>query len=108
MRRLPPLRSLEAFVRIAKLGSAKAAASELALSPPALSRRIKALEDFMGKPLFERKAQAMILNADGNALLKGNPNPRSRRWQKRSRNYPGRAVSIAFALVYCRYSDHNA
>ena len=41
MRRLPPLRSLEAFLRVAKLGSAKAAASELALSPPALSRRIK-------------------------------------------------------------------
>lgn len=70
MRRLPPLRSLEAFVRIAKLGSAKAAASELSLSPPALSRRIKALEDFMGKPLFERKSQAMTLNADGAALLK--------------------------------------
>jgi LysR family glycine cleavage system transcriptional activator len=70
MRRLPPLRSLEAFVRIAKLGSAKAAASELGLSPPALSRRIKALEDFMGKPLFDRKAQAMILNSDGGALLK--------------------------------------
>jgi LysR family glycine cleavage system transcriptional activator len=70
MRRLPPLRSLEAFVRIAKLGSAKAAASELALSPPALSRRIKALEDFMGKPLFERKSQAMILNSDGHALLR--------------------------------------
>jgi LysR family transcriptional regulator, glycine cleavage system transcriptional activator len=70
MRRLPPLRSLEAFIRIAKLGSAKAAASELALSPPALSRRIKALEDFMGKPLFDRRAQAMALNADGLALLK--------------------------------------
>ena len=69
MRRLPPLRSLEAFVRIAKLGSAKAAASELALSPPALSRRINALEDFMGKPVFDRKAQAMVLNADGQALL---------------------------------------
>lgn len=69
MRRLPPLRSLEAFVRVGKLGSSKAAASELALSPPALSRRIKALEDFMGKSLFERKAQAMILNDDGRALL---------------------------------------
>ena len=69
MRRLPPLRSLEAFVRIAKLGSAKAAASELSLSPPALSRRVKALEDFMGKPLFDRKSQAMMLNADGQALL---------------------------------------
>ena len=69
MRRLPPLRSLEAFVRVAKLGSAKAAASELALSPPALSRRIKALEDFMDKSLFDRKAQAMVLNSDGKALL---------------------------------------
>lgn len=69
MRRLPPLRSLEAFVRVGKLGSSKAAASELALSPPALSRRIKALEDFMGKSLFERKAQSMILNEDGRALL---------------------------------------
>lgn len=69
MRRLPPLRSLEAFIRVGKLGSSKAAASELALSPPALSRRIKALEDFMGKSLFERKSQAMILNDDGRALL---------------------------------------
>ncbi len=69
MRRMPPLRSLEAFVRVAKLGSAKAAASELSLSPPALSRRIKALEDFMGKPLFDRKAQAMVLNGEGQALL---------------------------------------
>ncbi len=69
MRRLPPLRSLEAFVRIAKLGSAKAAASELGLSPPALSRRIKALEDFMGKPMFDRRSQAMVLNVDGQALL---------------------------------------
>ncbi len=69
MRRLPPLRSLEAFVRVAKLGSAKAAASELSLSPPALSRRIKALEDFMGKSLFDRRSQAMIMNADGLSLL---------------------------------------
>jgi LysR family transcriptional regulator, glycine cleavage system transcriptional activator len=69
MRRLPPLRSLEAFVRVAKLGSAKAAASELSLSPPALSRRIKALEDFMGKALFDRRSQAMVLNSDGKALL---------------------------------------
>lgn len=69
MRRLPPLRSLEAFVRVAKLGSAKAAANELSLSPPALSRRIKALEDFMGKQLFDRRSQAMVLNSDGIELL---------------------------------------
>lgn len=69
MRRLPPLRSLEAFLRVAKLGSAKAAASELSLSPPALSRRIKALEDFIGKPLFDRRSQAMVINTEGLQLL---------------------------------------
>ena len=69
MRRLPPLRALEAFVRVARLGSSKAAAAELALSAPALSRRIKSLEDHLGKPLFERRNQSMILNDDGEALL---------------------------------------
>jgi len=69
MRRLPPLRALEAFVRVARLGSSKAAAAELALSAPALSRRIKSLEDHIGKPLFERRSQAMILNEDGHNLL---------------------------------------
>lgn len=69
MRRLPPLRALEAFIRVARLGSSKAAAAELALSAPALSRRIKSLEDHIGKPLFERRNQAMILNEDGQSLL---------------------------------------
>ncbi len=70
MRRLPPLRSLEAFVRVARLGSAKAAASELALSPSALSRRIGALEEFMGKKLFRRQNQILTLNDDGESLFK--------------------------------------
>jgi len=68
MRRLPPLRSLEAFLRVARLGSAKAAASELALSPSALSRRLSALEDFVGKKLFKRQNQQLRLNDAGEAL----------------------------------------
>lgn len=68
-KRLPPLRSLEALVRIARLGSAKAAADELAISPSALSRRVTALEDFTGKKLFSRKHQAMTLTEDGEALF---------------------------------------
>ncbi|WP_299307915.1 LysR substrate-binding domain-containing protein [uncultured Croceicoccus sp.] len=68
-RRLPPLRSLEAFVRIVRLGSAKAAANELALSPSALSRRVTALEDFVGKKLFLRQHQAMKLTEDGQSLF---------------------------------------
>lgn len=71
MRRLPPLTAIEAFVQVARLGSIKAAAEELALSSPALSRRVQALERFIGKPLFERRHQALRLNADGERLLTG-------------------------------------
>jgi LysR family glycine cleavage system transcriptional activator len=67
-RRLPPLRALEAFVRVVRLGSAKAAANELGLSPSALSRRVGALEDFVGKRLFTRQHQAMKLTDDGQAF----------------------------------------
>jgi len=67
-RRLPPLRALEAFVRIVRLGSAKSAANELGLSPSALSRRVSALEDFVGKRLFTRQHQAMKLTDDGLAF----------------------------------------
>lgn len=69
MRRLPPLTALEAFVQVARLGSVKAAAEELALSTPALSRRVQALERFIGKSLFDRKHQALEINSDGQRLL---------------------------------------
>ncbi len=68
IRRLPPLRSLEAFIRVVRAGSAKTAAAELALSPSALSRRLGALEDFVGKPMFERKHQALKLTDEGQQL----------------------------------------
>ncbi|GAA4769905.1 transcriptional regulator GcvA [Stakelama sediminis] len=70
MRRLPPLTAIEAFVHVARLGSIKAAADELALSSPALSRRVQALERFIGKPLFERRHQSLRLNGDGDRLLR--------------------------------------
>ena len=56
-------------MQVARLGSVKAAAEELALSSPALSRRIQSLERFVGRPLFERRHQAMVLNANGEQLL---------------------------------------
>jgi LysR family transcriptional regulator, glycine cleavage system transcriptional activator len=67
-RRLPPLRALEAFVRTVRLGSARAAAEELGLSPSALSRRIGNLETFVGKKLFTRARQAMQLTDEGQAF----------------------------------------
>ena len=68
VRRLPPLRALEAFVRTVRLGSARAAADELGLSPSALSRRIGNLEEFVGKKLFTRARQSMQLTDDGHAF----------------------------------------
>lgn len=70
MRRLPPLTAIEAFVQVARLGSIKAAAEELALSSPALSRRVQALERFLGRQLFSRRHQALVLTEDGEKLLR--------------------------------------
>ncbi len=55
-------------MRVVRLGSAKAAASELSLSPSALSRRVSTLEDFTGKRLFTRQHQTMKLTEDGRAF----------------------------------------
>lgn len=69
MRRLPSLAAIEAFVQVARLGSIKAAAEDLSLSSPALSRRIQTLESFVGRPLFERGHQSIRLNEDGEELM---------------------------------------
>lgn len=69
MRRLPSLSGIEAFVQVARVGSIKAAAEVLALSSPALSRRIQTLENFIGRPLFERGHQSIKLNESGEELM---------------------------------------
>jgi LysR family glycine cleavage system transcriptional activator len=69
LRRLPPLTAIEAFVQVARLGSVKAAAEALSLSSPALTRRIQALERFVGHPLFDRRHQSVHLNPDGERLM---------------------------------------
>ncbi|MEQ1510817.1 MAG: LysR substrate-binding domain-containing protein [Sphingopyxis sp.] len=69
MRRLPSLSGLEAFMVVARVGSIKAAAAELALSMPALSRRIQALERHIGEPLFSRDHRTMRMNMAGERLF---------------------------------------
>jgi LysR family glycine cleavage system transcriptional activator len=66
---LPPLGAIQAFVHVARLGSLKAAADTLALSSPALTRRIQALEEFLETPLFERQHNSMLLNPQGQIFL---------------------------------------
>jgi LysR family glycine cleavage system transcriptional activator len=63
------LTAIEAFVQVARQGSVKAAAEALALSSPALTRRIQALERFIGRLLFERRHQGVVLNPDGERLM---------------------------------------
>ena len=68
MARLPPLSSMEAFLEVARHGTVKAAASELGLSMPALSRRIQTLEHSVGRPLFDRHHHGLRLTEAGRTL----------------------------------------
>jgi len=63
--RLPSVKFLKTFQVAAKLGSFKAAAEELFLTPSAVSHQIKALEDQLGVALFERRARALALTDAG-------------------------------------------
>src|SRR3546814_16716172 len=59
---------MEAFLEVARHGTVKAAASELGLSMPALSRRIQTLEHAVGRPLFDRHHQGLKMTEAGRTL----------------------------------------
>lgn len=67
--RLPPLNSLRAFEAAARHLSFKNAAQELSVTPAAVSHQIKALEAYLGLPLFRRLTRALELTAEGRAML---------------------------------------
>ena len=60
---------LNHFVSVAEQGSMSAAARQLLLSQPTLSRSIRALEEETGVPLFERKNNHLLLTPAGRHLL---------------------------------------
>ena len=60
-RYLPSIAALTALEAIDRLGTASAAAEELALTQGAISRQLKVLEDQLGLPLFRRERQRLIL-----------------------------------------------
>lgn len=57
------------FVTVARCGSITAAAEELMIEQPALSRSIRRLEDELNAPLFDRKGRAIVLNEAGRLFL---------------------------------------
>lgn len=65
LRKAPPLESIEIFVAAARGESLRAVGRRLALSPSAVSRRISALEQFLGAQLFDRAGQSLALNTVG-------------------------------------------
>ena len=54
---------------IARHGSIRRAAEALAITPSALNRRLLALEDELGAPLFERRARGVRLSAAGELFV---------------------------------------
>jgi LysR family transcriptional regulator, glycine cleavage system transcriptional activator len=60
---------LQTFVAVARAGKMKQAAHELALTPGAVSQRIRQLEEVAGRRLFTRTSTGVELSAAGEAMF---------------------------------------
>jgi len=67
--KLPALHLFSIFEAAARHENFKQAASELFITPSAVSHQIKALEAFLGFELFQRKSRGVVLNAAGKVYL---------------------------------------
>jgi len=56
---MPPLRALLAFEAAVRCGSFKQAATELHITPGAVSQQVRKLEDWLGFPLFTRQVRKL-------------------------------------------------
>ena len=68
--RLPPLHALRAFDAAVRSGSFTQAGEALHVTQGAVSRQIKQLEQWLGKPVFVRHHQGLILTPAGSVLAK--------------------------------------
>lgn len=68
---LPPLNALRAFEAAARAGSYVAAAEELGVSPAAVSQQVRNLEEYLGKQLFMRFNNRVVLTDAGQAVYAG-------------------------------------
>ena len=62
---LPPLNALRVFEASARHMSFQLAATELHVTPPAVSHQIRALEEYLGAPLFQRLRRGIRLTEKG-------------------------------------------
>ena len=68
-RKLPPLLGLRVFECVARHLSFTRAADELCVTQAAVSHQIKALEDWLGAPLFQRLSRTIKLTELGESLV---------------------------------------
>jgi DNA-binding transcriptional LysR family regulator len=64
------LRTIDYFLTAVSRGSLRAAAQDLGVTQPALTKAIRRLEDSFGAPLFDRKARGVAPTVYGTALLR--------------------------------------
>lgn len=66
---LDQLRSLAVFARVVELGSFRAAARALGLSPSVVSHHVRTLEEHLALPLLHRSTRRLSLTPDGQRLF---------------------------------------
>lgn len=64
----PPLNAIFVFCEAVRCGSFKQAAQSLCVTPGAVSRQIRALEDYLGQTLFERNPRGIEVTRKGQLL----------------------------------------
>lgn len=67
-RKAPSLRMIATFEALARLGSRTAAAAELNVTTGAIGKQIRALEQWLGVPLFETDARDPVMTLAGRQL----------------------------------------
>ncbi|MGB3431248.1 LysR substrate-binding domain-containing protein [Achromobacter sp.] len=66
---LPPLNAVRTFEAAGRLASISEAAAELCVTPSAVSRQIRLLEEHLGRKLFYRQHRAIVLTPTGKQYL---------------------------------------
>ena len=68
-RRLPSLNAIRAFEAAGRHGNFSSAADELFVTHASISRHVRHLEEWLGRPLFERHSRGVVLTEAGEAYL---------------------------------------
>ncbi|WP_088280105.1 LysR family transcriptional regulator [Ideonella sp. A 288] len=66
---MPSIRTLETFLCVTRLGSFAAAGQAVGLTAAAVGLQMRALEDELGRPLFDRGGRRVVLNTAGRGLV---------------------------------------